>query len=292
MIANRREMLLGRLIVLAAIAFTLIPLLSMLSAALQPQGTIPRGFNWPSDPQWGNFRDAFNTANMAALLKSSLIIEVAVVPISVLMATMAGFALGELRIAGHKAVFVIMLVGLTMPFEVVITPLYYEMRDLGLLNTRWAIILPMIALLMSFGVFWMRSHFLNLPSEFSEAALVCQMEPVTWGGVGRGSGALGAQPRAHRCGVERSPSTPRPRPSPAARAWRPPCFPHEVRELAFDFGAHGAVVWFRHAGSCWRACGEHRWRARCALGGAVQGRAARTRGRPRLRPCPSRRRGL
>ena len=59
----------------------------MLSAALQPQGTIPRGFNWPSDPQWGNFRDAFNTAN-----KSSLIIEVAVVPISVLMATMAGFA--------------------------------------------------------------------------------------------------------------------------------------------------------------------------------------------------------
>ena len=172
MIANRREMLLGRLIVLAAIAFTLIPLLSMLSAALQPQGTIPRGFNWPSDPQWGNFRDAFNTANMAALLKSSLIIEVAVVPISVLMATMAGFALGELRIAGHKAVFVIMLVGLTMPFEVVITPLYYEMRDLGLLNTRWAIILPLIALLMSFGVFWMRSHFLNLPPEFSEAALV------------------------------------------------------------------------------------------------------------------------
>ena len=172
MIAHRREMLVGRLIVLVAIAYTLIPLLSMLSAALQPQGTIPRGFEWPSDPQWQNFRDAFNTANMAALLKSSLIIEAAVVPISVLIATMAGFALGQLRIPGHRAVFVIMLLGLTMPFEVVITPLYYEMRDLGVLNTRWAIILPMIALLMSFGVFWMRSHFLNLPSEFSEAALV------------------------------------------------------------------------------------------------------------------------
>lgn len=172
MIASRREMLVGRLIVLVAIAYTLIPLLSMLSAALQPQGTIPRGFEWPTDPQWGNFRDAFNTANMAALLKSSLIIEAAVVPISVLIATMAGFALGQLRIRGHRAVFVIMLLGLTMPFEVVITPLYYEMRDVGLLNTRWAIILPLIALFMSFGVFWMRSHFLNLPSEFSDAALV------------------------------------------------------------------------------------------------------------------------
>ncbi len=172
MIANKREVLLGQLIVLVAIAYTLVPLMSMLSAALQPQGTIPRGFEWPTDPQWGNFRDAFNTANMGALLKSSLIIEAAVVPISVLIATMAGFALGQLRIRGGRVVFLIMLVGLTMPFEVVITPLYYEMRDLGLVNTRWSIILPLIALFMSFGVFWMRSHFLNMPSEFSDAARV------------------------------------------------------------------------------------------------------------------------
>ena len=172
MISNKGEVLLGRLLVLAAIAYTLVPLLSMLSAALQPQGTIPRGFDWPTDPQWGNFRDAFNSANMAALLKSSLIIEAAVVPVSVLFATMAGFALGQLRIRGGRIVFLVILLGLTMPFEVVITPLYYEMRDLGLLNTRWSIVLPLIALFMSFGVFWMRSHFLNIPSEFTEAARV------------------------------------------------------------------------------------------------------------------------
>ena len=47
MIASKREVLLGRLIVLVAIVYTLIPLLSMLSAALQPQGTIPRGFGLP-----------------------------------------------------------------------------------------------------------------------------------------------------------------------------------------------------------------------------------------------------
>jgi len=172
MISTKREVLLGSVIVLVAIAYTLIPLLSMFSAALQPQGTIPRGFDWPDDPQWGNFADAFTTANMAALLKSSFIIEAAVVPVSVLIATMAGFALGQLNIRGGRVVFLIMLLGLTMPFEVVITPLYYEMRDLGLVNTRWAIILPLIALFMSFGVFWMRSHFLNLPSEFSDSAKV------------------------------------------------------------------------------------------------------------------------
>ena len=53
-----------------------------------------------------------------------------------------------------------------------IVPLYYEVRDLGLLNTRWAIILPLIGLFMPFAVFWMRAHFLNMPAELSEAARV------------------------------------------------------------------------------------------------------------------------
>ena len=53
-----------------------------------------------------------------------------------------------------------------------IVPLYYEIRGMGLLNTRWAIILPLIGLFMPFGVFWMRAHFLNMPRELSEAARI------------------------------------------------------------------------------------------------------------------------
>ena len=76
---------------------------------------------------------------------------------------MAGFALGQLRIPGGRVVFVLFLLGLTLPFEGVIMPLYYEIRELGLLNTRWAIILPLIGLFMPFAVFWMRAHFVNMP---------------------------------------------------------------------------------------------------------------------------------
>ena len=64
------------------------------------------------------------------------------------------------------------VLGLTLPFEAVITPLYYEVRALGLLNTRWAIILPLIGLYMPFGVYWMRTHFVNTPKELSEAAQI------------------------------------------------------------------------------------------------------------------------
>ena len=85
---------------------------------------------------------------------------------------MAGFALGQLRDRGGRLVFLLFLLGLTLPFEGVIMPIYYEIRGMGLLNTRWAIILPLIGLFMPFGVFWMRAHFLNMPDELSEAARV------------------------------------------------------------------------------------------------------------------------
>ena len=73
---------------------------------------------------------------------------------------------------GGRLVFLLFLLGLTLPFEGVIVPIYYEIRGMGLLNSRWAIILPLIGLFMPFGVFWMRAHFLNMPAELSEAARV------------------------------------------------------------------------------------------------------------------------
>ncbi|KWV30177.1 carbohydrate ABC transporter permease [Micromonospora rifamycinica] len=169
---SRRENLTGRVFLIVLILVTLLPFVSMLSAALQPRGTVPSGLTWPSDPQWGNFADAFTVSNMGALLRSSLLIVAGVVPVSVLIATMAGFGLGQLRVPGGRIVFGLLLLGLTLPFEAVVTPLYYQMQDLGLLNTRWAIILPLIGLYMPFAVFWMRAHFSNVPVELSEAARV------------------------------------------------------------------------------------------------------------------------
>ncbi|MDG4825141.1 carbohydrate ABC transporter permease [Asanoa sp. WMMD1127] len=169
---GRAERLTGQLFLVALVVVTLLPFLSMLSAALQPRGTVPTGLEWPSDPRWGNFAEAFTVANMGALLRSSLLIVAGVVPVAVLIATMAGYGLGQLRIPGARIVFALFLLGLTLPFEAVITPLYYQIQELGLLNTRWALILPLVGLYMPFGVFWMRAHFVGVPAELSDAARV------------------------------------------------------------------------------------------------------------------------
>ncbi len=167
-----RELWTGRAVLLALMAITILPFLSMFTTALHPSNTVPPGLEWPADPQWQNFIDAFNVANMSALLFSSVLIVVGVVPIALVISTMAGFAIGHLRIPGSRALLLLFVFGLTLPFEGIVTPLYYLERQMGILNTRLAIILPLIGWYMPFAVFWMRAHFVSVPSEISEAARV------------------------------------------------------------------------------------------------------------------------
>lgn len=172
MIVNRTELVVGRILLIAVLVLTLLPFASMLTAALQSPDSLPNGFSWPTPAYWENFVTAFTVGNIGTLMLSSLFIVVMVVPVSLVCATLAGYSLGNLRVPGGKYVLVAMIIGLTIPFEAIVIPLYYQMTGFGLINTRWAVILPLIGLYMPFSVFWMRAHFVGVPRELSEAARV------------------------------------------------------------------------------------------------------------------------
>jgi len=168
----RGELWFGRVLLLVLMAATVIPFISLFTTALHPSGATPLGIAWPEEPRWDNFAKAFNQASMGTLLVSSATIVLGTVPIALAISTMAGFAIGHLRIPGYRLLLLLFIFGLTLPFEAVITPIYYIVRSLGILNTRFAIIVPLIGLYMPFAVFWMRAHFVNMPRELSEAARV------------------------------------------------------------------------------------------------------------------------
>ena len=168
----RGEFWAGRALLVALMAFTILPFISLFTTALHPSGTVPNGLDWPANPQWGNFVEAFNVAQMPALLLSSTFIVLAVVPVSLVISTMAGFAIGLLRIRGANGLLFLFVLGLTLPFPGIIIPIYLLERAMGIYNTRLAIVLPLIGLYMPFAVFWMRAHFVNMPIELSEAARV------------------------------------------------------------------------------------------------------------------------
>lgn len=160
----------GRLLLIVVMALTIIPFISLFVTALHAPGTYPAGLSWPDEPHWDNFALAFQSADMLKMLGSSMLIELGVVPISLLVATLAGFALGHLKVPFSRTLFVVFVLGLTLPIEGIIVPIYYQIRGYGLLNTQWAIVLPLIGLFMPFAVMWMRAHFVNMPHELTEAA--------------------------------------------------------------------------------------------------------------------------
>lgn len=162
----------GRAFLLALMLVTVLPFISIFTTALHPSGSVPGGLEWPAVPQWGNFVEAFRVANMGTLLRSSAFIVLAVVPVSLIIATMAGFGIGLLRLPGAGFLLLLFVFGLTLPFEGIIIPLYFLSREMGTLNTRFAIVLPLIALFMPFAVFWMRAHFVTMPAEITESARV------------------------------------------------------------------------------------------------------------------------
>lgn len=148
------------------------PFLSILLLALNEPGTRTSGFTIPNGLHFGNFVTAWTDGGFATALTSSAIVAVGVVGLAVVCSTMAAYAFGTQRLIGGGPLFALLLVGLVMPYEAMIIPLFYTMRDWGLTDTYWALILPQVGLSLSFGTFWMRTAFQATPISLSEAAKV------------------------------------------------------------------------------------------------------------------------
>ena len=139
-------------------------------------------FSLPQAWHWENFVEAWNGARFSDYFASSVIVVVPAVLIAVVLSTMSGFAFGLFRFPGDTLLLLVILLGLMVPFEAVIIPLWQIMGDLQLRDTYWALILPQVALSFAFGTFWMRANFKNMPGELIDAAVVdgCNTWDVLW----------------------------------------------------------------------------------------------------------------
>jgi raffinose/stachyose/melibiose transport system permease protein len=118
----------------------------------------------------GSFTTAWDDGHFGAYLRSSLIVAASVVAIATALSILAGYAFGMMRFRGQQALFYVFLVGLMVPLEATIVPLYYDLRDIGLTDTYWALILPQAGVSIAFGTFWMRAFFRSVPRSLVEAA--------------------------------------------------------------------------------------------------------------------------
>ena len=147
----------------------LYPVAGILLTALAPPGELS-GFGIPSSIDLGNFRNAWVEGHFSTYLRSSAIVAVSVVGASTVLSILSGYAFGTMRFRGSTVLFYVFLLGLMVPTEALVVPLYFDLRDLELTDTYWALILPQVALSVAFGTFWMRAFFRAAPRSLLEAA--------------------------------------------------------------------------------------------------------------------------
>jgi raffinose/stachyose/melibiose transport system permease protein len=160
----------SHVVLLAMMLVTLFPLVAALFAAMKEPGSPVMGLQWPDRWSLDTFMYAWDKAGFSDLMMSSLIVILFVVPIAMICALMAGYALGTLKLRFGKPIYLFLILGLTLPIELMIIPLYHDFSQVGLLNSYQGVILAEIGLFMPFGTFWMTAHFASLPSSLIEAA--------------------------------------------------------------------------------------------------------------------------
>jgi len=170
-VIGRGERMLNYAILVVFSAFALYPAVGVLTTALADPGTAS-GFRLSTDFHFANFSDAWSQGHFSQYLRSSVLVAVAVVSASTLLSILSGFAFGLMRFRGATALFYLFLLGLMVPVEAMVVPLYFDFRDVGLIDTYWALILPQIGLSVAFGTFWMRAFFLATPRSLVEAARI------------------------------------------------------------------------------------------------------------------------
>ena len=166
---SRAEQSLGYVILGVFSLLALAPIVGILFTSLQDPDGIA-SFGALNGLHFENFKTAWVEGNFGAYLKSSIIVSVSVVVFATLFSIMAGYAFGLMRFRGSTVLFYVFLLGLMVPTEAIIVPLYYDLRDLNLTNTYWALILPQIATSVAFGTYWMRTYFRTVPRSLIEAA--------------------------------------------------------------------------------------------------------------------------
>jgi len=163
----------ARYVVLVACAVVLVgPFVWMVLASLKTDADIRRiPPTVLPDPITGdNYRrviDAFPFWRFAA---NSAGVALASTALQLTMAATAAYAFARIEFRGRGALFALYLATMMIPLQVVIVPLFIEMRNLGLVDSYAALLLPTIV--SSFGVFLLRQAFLALPRELDEAAFI------------------------------------------------------------------------------------------------------------------------
>lgn len=172
-------------VLIGYLAWVVYPMLWVGYSSLKPDSEIFRdAFSLPDadDLQWDNYVRAWRQAHFGDYFFNSVLVTVTSVGAIVLLGAMAAYALSRFYHPLGNAAYWLFLAGLMVPVQLSIVPLFFELRALGLLNSRLGLILVYTANGLPFAIFILAGFFRALPRSLYEAAIVdgCSEAAAFW----------------------------------------------------------------------------------------------------------------
>ncbi|MGL3150234.1 carbohydrate ABC transporter permease [Microbacterium sp. A82] len=154
---------------IAAVVF-IFPVYILVNMALRPANEATSPLVPSAQPTFANFIEAWNQAGLAQALLNSAIVTITSVVLIVAISSMAAYPLARVMSKLSTTLFWVVLVGMMIPFQVALIPLYQTMRDLGLLGSLGSLILFYTGSQVPFSVFLYTGFLRTLERDYEEAA--------------------------------------------------------------------------------------------------------------------------
>ncbi len=172
---NKIYVLLLKYVILIILSIIIMgPVMTAILGGMRTNGEfLARPIDLPRNGiQWENYTSILEDSKFWTATKNSALITLGVASINITLASMLAFVFSRIKFVGRNLLFNIISFGLLFPLVVAILPLFIQLRQLGLLNSLWGVILPMAAFGLPGSVVILRGFFMSIPRELEDAAYI------------------------------------------------------------------------------------------------------------------------
>lgn len=163
----------GNLLAYGATIVFLIPVYILFNLAIRPIGDLTPAIVPSANPTFDHFITAWTASRLPGSILTSVVVTTLSCLVVLVFATMAAYPLARSTARLSTATFYLFMIGLLLPFQLALLPLYFQMRDLHLLGTVWSLVIVYTGVQMPFSVFLITTFLrASIPLDFEEAARI------------------------------------------------------------------------------------------------------------------------
>lgn len=163
-----------QIVLIAFAVIQLYPLVFLLFFSLKDNNEIYGGniMGLPHVFRWSNYENALVNGNVAHYLFNSVFVTLIVIVVTCILACMVSYAIARMRLKTNRVVKTCFSIGLMIPLHAVLLPVFLMLRELKMLDSYAALIIPYIAFALPMAIFFMIGFFESLPKELEESAVI------------------------------------------------------------------------------------------------------------------------